>query len=173
MARLMPDLERFFHYRNLDVSTLKELARRWFPDLAAGSVESRLEEVSANPQWRKSEPEADSDATVEIPGRPGVFAYLKLIAIVNEPEPAALLRSENLPDKLAEQLLVSLDEKGLVKISEGEMIATGTIVNAGRTVWIAEAILSDDRGRQLGRGSGTFMRSRLALSEAMGYSGQD
>ena len=36
MARLMPDLERFFHYRNLDVSTLKELARRWYPDIAAG-----------------------------------------------------------------------------------------------------------------------------------------
>lgn len=31
MARLMPDLERFFHYRNLDVSTLKELAKRWYP----------------------------------------------------------------------------------------------------------------------------------------------
>lgn len=36
MARLMPDLERFFHYRNLDVSTLKELARRWYPDIATG-----------------------------------------------------------------------------------------------------------------------------------------
>ena len=36
MARLMPELERFFHYRNLDVSTLKELARRWYPDIAAG-----------------------------------------------------------------------------------------------------------------------------------------
>jgi len=32
LARLMPELERFFHYRNLDVSTLKELARRWAPD---------------------------------------------------------------------------------------------------------------------------------------------
>ena len=58
-------------------------------------------------------------------------------------------------------------------ISEGEMVATGTVVNAGRTVWAAEATLSDDRGRQLGRGSGTFMRSRLALSEAMGYNGKD
>ncbi|MDH3647507.1 MAG: oligoribonuclease [Gammaproteobacteria bacterium] len=36
LARWMPDLERFFHYRNLDVSTLKELARRWAPDVAAG-----------------------------------------------------------------------------------------------------------------------------------------
>ncbi|MGH8170018.1 MAG: oligoribonuclease [Steroidobacteraceae bacterium] len=36
LARYMPRLERFFHYRNLDVSTLKELARRWAPDVAAG-----------------------------------------------------------------------------------------------------------------------------------------
>ena len=36
MARGMPKLEAFFHYRNLDVSTLKELARRWKPELASG-----------------------------------------------------------------------------------------------------------------------------------------
>jgi len=33
LAREMPDLEAYFHYRNLDVSTLKELARRWAPEL--------------------------------------------------------------------------------------------------------------------------------------------
>lgn len=38
LARHMPRLERFFHYRNLDVSTVKELARRWSPDIAAGFV---------------------------------------------------------------------------------------------------------------------------------------
>ena len=36
LHRLMPRLERFFHYRNLDVSTIKELARRWAPDLYKG-----------------------------------------------------------------------------------------------------------------------------------------
>ena len=36
LVRLMPDLERYFHYRNLDVSTLKELARRWSPSLCNG-----------------------------------------------------------------------------------------------------------------------------------------
>ncbi len=36
MANYMPRLEAFFHYRNLDVSTLKELARRWKPDLLSG-----------------------------------------------------------------------------------------------------------------------------------------
>ena len=36
LANYMPRLEGFFHYRNLDVSTLKELARRWKPDLLNG-----------------------------------------------------------------------------------------------------------------------------------------
>jgi len=36
LAREMPALERFFHYRNLDVSTLKELALRWAPQVAEG-----------------------------------------------------------------------------------------------------------------------------------------
>ena len=36
LARYMPDLESYFHYRNLDVSTLKELARRWKPEALAG-----------------------------------------------------------------------------------------------------------------------------------------
>lgn len=36
LVRYMPALERHFHYRNLDVSTLKELARRWAPEVAAG-----------------------------------------------------------------------------------------------------------------------------------------
>ena len=36
LHRLMPGLEKHFHYRNLDVSTLKELARRWAPQVLAG-----------------------------------------------------------------------------------------------------------------------------------------
>ncbi|MGH1537385.1 MAG: oligoribonuclease [Gammaproteobacteria bacterium] len=42
LARLMPELEEFFHYRNLDVSSLKELANRWYPKIARGySKESK------------------------------------------------------------------------------------------------------------------------------------
>lgn len=40
MAREMPALERFFHYRNLDVSTVKELARRWAPKVVDGLQKS-------------------------------------------------------------------------------------------------------------------------------------
>lgn len=36
LARCMPRLEAYFHYRNLDVSTLKELAKRWKPEIAQG-----------------------------------------------------------------------------------------------------------------------------------------
>ena len=36
LARAMPQLEAFFHYRNLDVSTLKELAKRWSPSIMDG-----------------------------------------------------------------------------------------------------------------------------------------
>ena len=36
MHRCMPDLEKYFHYRNLDVSTIKELVKRWKPEVAKG-----------------------------------------------------------------------------------------------------------------------------------------
>ncbi len=49
LAREMPELERFFHYRNLDVSTLKILAQLWAPDVAAGfskdSAHRALEDI--------------------------------------------------------------------------------------------------------------------------------
>jgi len=48
MARYMPRLETFFHYRNLDVSTLKELAKRWRPGLAEGFKKSSRHEALAD-----------------------------------------------------------------------------------------------------------------------------
>ena len=48
LARGMPRLEAYFHYRNLDVSTLKELARRWRPDLARGVVKQGKHEALAD-----------------------------------------------------------------------------------------------------------------------------
>ncbi len=48
MVRYMPQLEAFFHYRNLDVSTLKELARRWKPDIYRGFVKQSKHEALAD-----------------------------------------------------------------------------------------------------------------------------
>jgi oligoribonuclease len=48
LARWMPRLEGHFHYRNLDVSTLKELVRRWRPDIARGVVKQGKHEALAD-----------------------------------------------------------------------------------------------------------------------------
>ncbi len=48
LARWMPRLEDWFHYRNLDVSTLKELVRRWKPDLAKGIPKEGKHEALAD-----------------------------------------------------------------------------------------------------------------------------
>ena len=48
LARTMPVLEDYFHYRNLDVSTLKELARRWRPELMKGVPKEGKHEALAD-----------------------------------------------------------------------------------------------------------------------------
>ena len=48
LARHMPQLEAYFHYRNLDVSTLKELVKRWKPELAAGLTKLGKHEALAD-----------------------------------------------------------------------------------------------------------------------------
>jgi oligoribonuclease len=48
LVRHMPQLERFFHYRSVDVSTIKELARRWYPSLrsfAKGQTHRALDDI--------------------------------------------------------------------------------------------------------------------------------
>ena len=68
-------------------------------------------------------------------------------------------------------LTVTFNIQLLRPISEGRMIAKGRVVNAGRTVWVADAHLVDEEGRLLGRGTGTFMRSKIALSDIATYVG--
>ncbi len=48
MVRWMPQLEEYFHYRNLDVSTLKELCKRWRPEVARGVVKRGKHEALAD-----------------------------------------------------------------------------------------------------------------------------
>jgi len=54
-------------------------------------------------------------------------------------------------------------------ISEGEMKATGRIVHQSRNLFVAESVLVDSQGQEIGRGSGTFMRSKIPLSPDIGY----
>ena len=48
MVKYLPAFEAYFHYRNLDVSTLKELMRRWKPELAAGMTKHGRHEALAD-----------------------------------------------------------------------------------------------------------------------------
>src|SRR3954462_165955 len=47
MVRYMPKLEAYFHYRNIDVSTLKELGKRWKPEMVAGFKKHQMHTAMA------------------------------------------------------------------------------------------------------------------------------
>jgi len=49
------------------------------------------------------------------------------------------------------------------------MIAKGKVVNKNRSQWIAEAVVYDEEGRELGRGNGIFVRSKIQLNDTRGY----
>lgn len=54
-------------------------------------------------------------------------------------------------------------------VASGSMRAEGKVVNQTRTQFVAESVVFDEQGRELGRGSGVFVRGRQPLVEAMGY----
>jgi uncharacterized protein (TIGR00369 family) len=66
-------------------------------------------------------------------------------------------------------LTVSFNVYLLRPISAGEMRATGRVVYRSRQLFVAEAELADQDGKEIGRGSGTFMRSAIPLSPEIGY----
>jgi uncharacterized protein (TIGR00369 family) len=54
-------------------------------------------------------------------------------------------------------------------VSLGELVAVGEVVHRSRRLIVAEAVLRDDAGRQLARGSGSFLPSSMPLSAELGY----
>ena len=56
-------------------------------------------------------------------------------------------------------------------VHEGRVVAEGTWVSGRRRVFVAESRLVDEDGDEVGRGTGTFMKSRIALSSLPGYAG--
>ena len=54
-------------------------------------------------------------------------------------------------------------------VREGEVMAEGRWISGRRRVLVAESRLTDSEGDEIGRGTGTFMRSRIALSDLPGY----
>jgi uncharacterized protein (TIGR00369 family) len=54
-------------------------------------------------------------------------------------------------------------------VTEGTLIARGTLISQTRSLLIADAELKDDRDRLVGRGTGSFMKSRIRLEDISGY----
>ncbi|HSM90853.1 MAG TPA: PaaI family thioesterase [Desulfobacterales bacterium] len=54
-------------------------------------------------------------------------------------------------------------------VTEGTVKAVGKVVSRGRTQFIAESVLYDAEGREVGRANGIFVKSRIPLSEKIGY----
>lgn len=66
-------------------------------------------------------------------------------------------------------LTVSFTIHILRPISQGEMRARGNVVFTSNHLFVAESILFDSRGREIARGSGNFIRSKIKLSPETGY----
>lgn len=66
-------------------------------------------------------------------------------------------------------LTVSFNVYLLRPVTAGVLRADGRLVNASRNLWIAESELHDERGKLVARGSGSFMRSAIALGPDVGY----
>jgi uncharacterized protein (TIGR00369 family) len=54
-------------------------------------------------------------------------------------------------------------------VSEGSLLAHGRVISRSKRLYIAEGILLDDRGKEVARGSGTFMPSSVPLGPELGY----
>ena len=54
-------------------------------------------------------------------------------------------------------------------VRDGELVATGRVVTRSRRLYVAEGLLVDSDGKEVGRGSGAFMPSAVALSPEIGY----
>ncbi|NKI16731.1 PaaI family thioesterase [Spongiibacter sp. KMU-166] len=55
-------------------------------------------------------------------------------------------------------------------VSSGKLKSVGRVVNSNKSQFIAESVVYDDQGREIGRGNGIFMRSRMPLADVPGYS---
>jgi len=55
-------------------------------------------------------------------------------------------------------------------VSQGKLRSVGRVVHRSRSQFIAEAVVEDAEGNEVGRGNGIFVRSRIPLAEAQGYS---
>ncbi|WP_300674639.1 PaaI family thioesterase [Desulfoluna sp.] len=58
-------------------------------------------------------------------------------------------------------------------VVEGTMTAVGRVMNTGKSQWLAESVVYDDKDREIARGNGIFVRSKIRLATLPEYAGHD
>lgn len=113
--------------------------------------------------------EAEAEITIDI--QPSMFhtagathgsVYFKML------DDAAFFAANSLEEEVF-VLTTSFTTYITRPIASGKMIAKGKVVNKNRSQWIAEAVVYDEEGRELGRGNGIFVRSKIQLNDTRGY----
>lgn len=114
---------------------------------------------------------ADGTAVIEAEARPEYWhaagamhgsVYFKML------DDAAFFAANSLVEDVL-VLTASFNLYFLRPVSQGRIRSEGRVVSRSRRVILAEATLQDGRGRELARGSGTFMPSRTRLTPDLGY----
>jgi uncharacterized protein (TIGR00369 family) len=114
---------------------------------------------------------ADGSATLDIAIRPEFFhaagaihgsVYFKAL------DDAAFFAANSLVEDVFE-LTVTFNVQLLRPVSAGVLHATGTVVHRSRSLLVADAVAVDSEGRQVARGSGTFLPSQIPLTAQIGY----
>jgi len=132
-------------------------------------------EAPINESYRPSIEVSDSEAVIEIEVRDDLFhsfgavhgsVYFKML------DDAAFFAANSL-ERTVVVLTTSFTTYLTRPVSSGRLRSIGRVVNRNKSQFIAEAILYDSEGNELGRGSGVFVRSKVPLSEARGYEIQD
>lgn len=114
---------------------------------------------------------SDSEAVIEIEVSEKLFhsagavhgsVYFKML------DDAAFFAANSLEDKVF-VLTTSFTTYLTRPLSSGKMKSIGKVVNSNKTQFIAESVVYDSDGNEVGRGNGIFVRSKLPLSGAKGY----
>jgi hypothetical protein len=97
------------------------------------AVEPLLEKLDSNDQWSRGAVEAveavaqgsEEPTDTGTPMRPGVFRYLQLVAILQEPGQVAVMQVDRIPAEMQALLLIEPDSDGLLQWRTGDLVATG------------------------------------------------
>jgi len=136
------------------------------------ALEAMYQAAPINEFYKPTMQVEEGEATIEIDVKSALFhaahavhgsSYFKML------DDAAFFAANSLEPEVF-VLTTSFTTYITRPISEGKMIAKGKVVNKNKSQFIAEAVVYDQDGNEIGRGNGIFVRSKMRLVDAMGYS---